>query len=142
MAWPDATDSRIVRIGLTRALVISVYGGWIVLLAMVLALIIIPSVTRIDSATAFATLLPYGLALYVWWFVGRAILRSWRRCDRCREPLFAEPGWFQKEPVHRDAQAVFGYINSTAWQYIRHGSARCMWCGHRDGETPDYVVQR
>lgn len=143
MAWPDADDVGVTRAGLTRALVISIYGGWIVLLAMAISLAIVPAFTGGSATPLFAALLPYGLALYAWWFVGRLILRSWRRCDRCRQSLFAEPSWFRGKPVHHAAKTIGGsYINSTAWQYIRHGAARCIWCGHRDGESPDYVVRR
>lgn len=144
MAWPDPDGPALfTRVSLTRALCISVYGGWIVLLALALSLVIVPALTPIDSITMFATLLPYGLALYAWWFIGRAIMRGWRRCDRCREPLFAEPGWIRKTSAHHGAKTLGGsYVNATAWEYIKGGVARCMWCGHRDGDTPDYVVRK
>lgn len=144
MPWPDADDSRpqLSRVALTRWLCISVYGAWIVLLALVLSLPFAPS-SRAVTGEWFAIILPYGMALYVWWFVGRLILRSWRRCDRCRQPLFAENGMLDKRTPHHEAKRIAGsYFNATAWAYMRHGTAQCMWCGHRDGDTPEYTVRR
>lgn len=141
MSWLDEDPRAANRVTTTRLLCVSVYGGWIVLLGLVLSLVVVPAISDLESGDVFAAVLPYGLALYAWWFVGRAILRFWRRCDRCRKPLFAELSWFKKDIPHREAKTLLGsHFNFTAWRYISSGAANCMWCGHRDGKIADYVV--
>lgn len=141
MPWPDADGGAIDKVTITRWLCISIYGVWAATLLMLLFMAVAPSVSDMESAEVLSVILPFGVAAYLWWFVGRWALVAWRRCDRCREPLFGEIR--DKRFPHYQAKQLLGsYFNATAWQYIRHGSARCIWCGHRDGNEPDYVARR
>ena len=87
---------------------------------------------------------PQALSLLLIIFAPKLVavsLSLWRHCDRCSKQLFADRHiWPQRQRRH-DAQRVWGSFRYAAMlEYVRTGTTHCMWCGHRDGAKPDYVV--
>lgn len=82
----------------------------------------------------------------------------WRRCDRCGRRLFAEgrrtllspsgrdnlPHWgrmlVDRERDYRARTLLGSYRTAAIAQMATSGRVRCQWCGHMDGDRPDYVV--
>jgi hypothetical protein len=97
--------------------------------------------------------------------VSLALLWLWRRCGRCRRRLFAEGrrayfseflrrrpenlswirkswmgGLVERERDYRAKTLLGSYRTAAIVQMALTGRLRCQWCGHLDGEKPDYVV--
>lgn len=67
-------------------------------------------------------------------------------CGRCSRRLFSEARrqlLRPERPQDRDYRAkqfLWSYRNGAILDMARSGQMRCQWCGHRVGESPDYVV--
>jgi hypothetical protein len=86
----------------------------------------------------------------------RALLWIWPLCERCKRPLFREgrrrpffagqqpwarsPDYLHYEP-ERDyrAKTLLGAFSTRSmFDAAIGGAARCQWCGHMDGQKPEY----
>jgi len=76
------------------------------------------------------------------------ILLSLSRCARCSRPLFSDRRAItatfrgaEERGHHYQARTFLGsYASGSMLELARTGEATCMWCGHRLGEVPEYVV--
>lgn len=144
MPWPDVDRPSLDRVMVTRLLCISFLAAWIVLILVALSLVVAPALADVTSGDMLGLLLPFAAVLMFWWWGGRVGLALWRRCDQCRELLFGDILYGRSARIpHWKSKTLGGsFFNATAWQYIRHGSAECPWCRHRDGDAPAYVVKK
>jgi len=70
------------------------------------------------------------------------VLWFWRRCDRCSRRLFSEPGNANPGKLDYRAKRLLGsYRRNVVWETARTGRARCVGCGHLDGDKLEYVTK-
>lgn len=147
----EQDEGLFTRRGATRALgvlgAVSLVFGYIA--APVLFAIILLRPALLESLLQPA-IFPFVLMLC---FAGSApivILQIWRRCDRCHKRLFSDDNVITSAPFEaiketpRDyrAKAFMGsYLTAAVFTLAFKGRLRCQWCGHEDGERPDYSVK-
>lgn len=143
----EREEGLFTRHGLTRAICVLIVFAYIA--AAIIFIILIWSIVVRQDWSPYPGVGGIGLALLGMVSLG-LLLRLWRRCDRCRKGLFSNEsfsmswrGFDAHPPVrHHTARQLFGSYRVAAIFYMAiSGRLRCQWCGHRNGQKPDYVVR-
>jgi len=76
------------------------------------------------------------------------VLLALSRCARCSRPLFRDRIAFRgtlrsvegRDHDYRAKTFLNSFPAGAMLEMARTGGTRCMWCGHRLGDAPEYVV--
>jgi hypothetical protein len=131
----------VLRALITRALCVAAVAGWVGAAVMVVLL----ALAILHQVGVEITFNAGGFPLYLFIFppllsgyAAAWLLYLWRRCDRCRRPLYA-PWWTAGPRDYRAKRLLWSFRRRAIFDTALHGKVRCMWCGQLDSEPADYV---